>query len=291
MKKFLIQFALYALLFLVLNVILYGISYYILNKALFKLPESKTVLVIGDSTTECAVNDTIFSASENVSQSGTAYIYSYVKLNRFLEENKHIKLVLLSIHAGTLMADDWVYGATSLNEKAPQYVYLFGKDEYCTLGKKSAFYSGMLKMPLTEINTITKSILRNIITYKDLRIGKYRKLEGTHLNNQTGNVHSAVFEENKLSTPQVVYLKKIIDLCKEKNVEVVLITTPMYGAKPNDRLNRYLNKNFQDITYLDYSAKNFPDEYYFDVDHLNYKGAEIFSKEIMMDIDTLFSEK
>ena len=45
---------------------------------------TKNILILGDSHTENAINDSIFSNSLNYSASADAYIFSYVKLKAIL---------------------------------------------------------------------------------------------------------------------------------------------------------------------------------------------------------------
>jgi len=41
------------------------------------------------------------------------------------------------------------------------------------------------------------------------------------------------------------------------------------------------------VLYLDYSNEYFPKEEFYDHDHLNDLGAGIFTKQVMMDLDSL----
>jgi hypothetical protein len=76
--------------------------YSILSGASFAVPKDKNILIVGDSHTECAIDDSIFTRSFNISQSGTAYLYSYIKLRKILVENSHIDTVLVSFHGGSI---------------------------------------------------------------------------------------------------------------------------------------------------------------------------------------------
>ena len=62
----------------------------------FNLGNEIKVLIIGDSHTECAINDSILNNSMNFSQSGDNYLYSYTKLTLFKKNNPKLKHVILS---------------------------------------------------------------------------------------------------------------------------------------------------------------------------------------------------
>ena len=85
----------------------------------------------------------------------------------------------------------------------------------------------------------------------------------------------------KASIYNLIYLKKIVLMCKEKNLNLFLIRSPMYKNSyylNNENLLQIIKKNqFEDIDFLDF--KDFPlsNNEYRDLNHLNYKGAKKFS--------------
>lgn len=79
----------------------------------------------------------------------------------------------------------------------------------------------------------------------------------------------------------VVYLEKIIELCKEKNIELILFKTPKYdwGSNQYTVTTSYAQKH--DLTYFDFNTPSLLNELeidmkndFADVDHLNYQGAK-----------------
>ena len=85
------------------------------------------------------------------------------------------------------------------------------------------------------------------------------------------------------------YLKKIISLCDEKGVELLLVSTPLppiavYGRSNYDAFIEYVNSIIagKNVTYLDYNLlkeRYWPDnsELFMDNTHLNNDGAVAFS--------------
>ena len=53
----------------------------------YKFKEKKNILIVGNSHTECSVNDSIISNSVNLSQSASSYFYSYMKIREFTKYN------------------------------------------------------------------------------------------------------------------------------------------------------------------------------------------------------------
>ena len=91
------------------------------------------------------------------------------------------------------------------------------------------------------------------------------------------------------------YLKKIVDLLKELNVRLVLISTPYYNGS-----FRFLNQQQQsfvdgfiskfveenDVLYLNYQySTKFVDDDFYDEAHLSKTGAEKFTRMLKCDIE------
>ncbi|MBP1839519.1 hypothetical protein [Formosa algae] len=87
------------------------------------------------------------------------------------------------------------------------------------------------------------------------------------------------------------YLKKIVSECKEKNIDLLLVTLPAYGSYVNnlDSLQwkrtldsgNLMDKTYENCVYFNVlNTERFGKQYFIDVDHLNVAGAEKFSKII-----------
>jgi len=94
------------------------------------------------------------------------------------------------------------------------------------------------------------------------------------------------------------YLKKILDICQEHNVKVVLIRYPLTREfseeerkiVPADKLFAEIDKIAAGCsTYwgtLDYHDLYFDHpEYFFDPDHLNVKGSDLFTARLQQDLE------
>jgi hypothetical protein len=100
------------------------------------------------------------------------------------------------------------------------------------------------------------------------------------------NRHTTLSVENYKSN--VACLKSMIDFCKQKNVKVILVSSPMYStyrAQENEeKLNRrmaFLNEviDNQWVYFLDFEAnQNFKLTDFKNDDHLNSLGAEKYTK-------------
>ena len=290
MKRFVVRFIYFVVIIIALIAATVGGTIYIMSQASFKIDPSKNILVLGESLTEFGINDSIFTRSVNLSQSANAYMYSYCKLKKVLENNQHIDTVLLSFKYTMLtkkFEDVWIMSENSVVFRVPFFVTLLGKDEFLTYDKKKLLQA-IIKIPIRNIGSIIKYLRKgqSNFSYKDLRIGGYVRVDMNNLEMEPilpfiGDLGNAESSWQAESPMQKEYLYKIIDLCKKYNVELILLSTPIYNPEVFgniDKMNEYHLKYLNGIKMLNYTSFALPDEYYRDIIHLNYKGADVFSK-------------
>ncbi|GHU75112.1 hypothetical protein FACS189461_0720 [Spirochaetia bacterium] len=203
MKRFIREITRYFVIVLFICVLMTGIAYSITSSAKFVIPENKTMIFVGDSHTECAVNDNIFTQAFNISQSGTAYMYSYIKLKKFLETNNNIKKVMVSFQGGSIQKslDEWTIGEKYIVAHGTNYISLMSINEFKVLMKNKAFFSALLKVPVRSVKAILKYVLNHHITYNDLNIGGYLWLDRDKL-------QAAVENQNEISENPMEYLEE-----------------------------------------------------------------------------------
>jgi hypothetical protein len=283
MKIFLLNiFKFVLILSTVMMLMLFG-TLYICSFVTYEIPQEKNIIIVGDSHTECAINDYIFSRSINLSLSADAYLYSYIKLRKFLSVKKNKKKVILSFHGGSIRKsiDNWIFGERYIRNRIPKYIFMLNINEILLLMRGKAFFSSLLKLPIYHITIIVKYITKKNITYKDLYIGGYLKLDRDELQKNIEILKNTETVQEGYSLYQLEYLQNIIQLCKQYNVELILLNSPTYASEiygNKDDLVNYYNCYFSTIKYLDFSDFNLPQYGYGDIEHLNYYGAEIFSQ-------------
>lgn len=126
------------------------------------------------------------------------------------------------------------------------------------------------------------------LTYNPREMSDYSKgfyvlptrFEGAETTDLTGAT-----EENPLTKKNLYYLNKIIELCRENGVELMLVKTPSNATEEEKKyyntVERIAKEN--DVTFVDYNmqydAINFDfAKDFFDKSHLNVNGAEKFTE-------------
>jgi hypothetical protein len=170
----------------------------------------------------------------------------------------------------------------NITNKIPKYFTLMGKDEFLIYLNNETFIKSILQIPIINVRAILRFLRVGSISYTDLYIGKYDRSDRNKLQEDINrrNKLSKVQQSEILSEHQRNYLWKIVKLCKTKQVKLILINAPIYDAQKYgspDKLNNFYDTYLKGIKYWDYSGYPLPDSCYGDVEHLNYKGAIIFS--------------
>lgn len=274
-------FFLFAAILLVIAVSM-GAYYRVKSQASFEINENITKLVIGHSHSECSVNDSILNNSINLSASGESYFYNYQKLRKILDENKHINTVFIEFtnnHVDSVM-DDWIWGYEQMSFRLQYYSPFMDSEDFELLLEHNptdllASYSVATRKFLYRIIRGDYYLIDEIGGYADARLSKVDEI----IANNKFNV--SISTNHSLSRTNISYLRKMIEFCRENNVKVFLIRSPMhplYDGLSNEAVyQNVLKRQFSDVDMLDFTAMYFPNNNYLDLQHLNYKGAEKFT--------------
>jgi hypothetical protein len=257
-------------------------NYIVAENSNFKLDSNPKYIVTGHSHPQCAFNDSLIVDFQNISQSGESYFYTYFKTKQIIEQNASIKVVFIEYTNNQINArmDDWIWGNTYMSSRYPKYA------PYMSLADKRLLF---FKNHSGYLNSYSFSVKNNLerIFKKDY---SYSKLDGGYVSvirDKTDSlVANKVYNERKsitnLSETNLFYLSLLIEFCNQKGVDIILIRSPQHEAYEgyfNElKYKEILKKKYSNFDYIDFS--NFPvtNSEFGDLEHLNYKGAKVFSE-------------
>ncbi|TPV33363.1 hypothetical protein FJ651_09735 [Paucihalobacter ruber] len=284
MKSFIKKISLFLLLsIVVLATIVLGSKYIVKSKSSFKINEDITKLIIGHSHSECSVDDSLLDNSINLSASGESYFYNYQKLKKVLEENKQINSVFIEFSNSQIdsVMDDWIWGFEKMSYYLQYYSPFLSSEDFNLLFENNSTdlissYSIATRKHLYRIINGDYYLTDEIGSYADSRLSKINELMAKNRFNST------ISKSQSLSTTNLTYLRKMIDLCRENKVEVFLLRSPqhpLYADLINEPVfQNVLKSQFSDVDLLDFNDMSFPNSYYLDFHHVNYKGAQQFTR-------------
>lgn len=98
-------------------------------------------------------------------------------------------------------------------------------------------------------------------------------------------------ESQDIDIQKIDYLRRCIELCKDKRVKIIMCISPSFVDKEEDnRLLLHNIANEYNISFFNYEQNSYflnHNKLFRDPGHLNYKGAEIYTKMIIADINKI----
>jgi hypothetical protein len=287
--KFLgIPLLVYLLLFIALN-------FFLNKKPVFskgREPLNKACIFMGDSHIAESINDSLLPCCQNVGLSSESLYFTYFKLKRILQTTPSIKNVYLgfSYHSISGYYGQFIYGEYS-NAISSKYFYLLPPEEksFVLRANKQNFFS--------YIKAITSSGFMDLVFDRKAYLGGYDssyprfRPEKAFIDKRilvqfyTNNLVDAFEEIN------IEYLRKIQLLCKQSNVNLMLVNTPLHEYYRSKVPAKFVEKYKQIIRdlhlpLLDLSAMPLEDScYVFDGEHVTKAGAILVTKYIVSHLD------
>lgn len=286
MGKFLMKILVFSLLLMTVCVLYFGLQNWLINhNANFKFSQENKFLIAGHSHAECAYNDSLITNFKNIATSGESYFYTYQKLKEVLKQNNSFEIVFVEFTNNQIdgAMDTWIWGDKYISKFYPKYGSFIDFDDTSLLLKHN--FSSLMN----NFSVLQKRNFMDILK----REYDYRKDLGGYIPYKETRVHRAIMNQietkkntpvNSISQTNLSYLQKLILLCKQYNKKVVFIRSPQH-SKLSMRKNEPIflevyNNKFKGVPFLDFNDFHIPDYGYKDLEHLNYKGAEIISAKL-----------
>ena len=279
MRQFLLSILSFSLLLVAFYGFIYGRFLYKMSTYSLKLPEEKTVVLIGESQSQAAVDDGKIANLYNLSQAQERYMTTYCRLQAVLEQNPQVDTVLLSLtpHSINRGKDDFWTNGGYLRLVVQSYGALLGWREWWLLlthAPEAALAE--IVTPLEHYWQVDSSYVRK---YGYFDAADYCALEANIAEGGTSlKVDPSFGNETTLE-----YLDKIVRLCADKHVALIGLNTPVYDAWEYEEPQYYydfLQNTYPDLEIWDYLDADIPDDYRRDINHLNRKGSEWMTEEV-----------
>ncbi|WP_432409988.1 hypothetical protein [Rasiella sp. SM2506] len=293
MGKFLKQLSLFFLLLFMVCLLVFGIQTWVIRShSNFKFSKDYDYFMIGHSHPECAYNDSLIGNFKNIAASGEAYFYTYYKLKELLKDNDSVQTVMIEFTNNQIDSamDKWIWGDKSISQFYTKYGSYVDFHDHVLLSKES-FGSVINSFSVLQKRNFMR-IIKNDYNYVG-HIGGYvyydkSSVEAAKVTQRTKRKNHPVHESNSIN---LLYLERIIALCKEKNKRIILVRTAQHASlKMRENEEKYLKvyyTKFSDLPLLDFNDFEIPDYGFKDLEHLNYKGAIMISKTM----DSLIQNK
>ncbi|MBN1820989.1 MAG: hypothetical protein JXL97_03870 [Bacteroidales bacterium] len=246
-----------------------------------KINGDQEIIVVGHSHPECAFNDSIITGLSNFSASGESYFYTYYKTKKLVVQNPQLQVIFIECSNAQIckLMDDWIWDEMYLSHFFPVYALFLDNEGYNLLYQKN---SRGIKKNIVPVLKYNFKVIAGGLKYTN-RIGGYLELynlkSDSLWNKNKDELSSKIL--NEISEINMEYLVRLIKFCKKSGVKVFLIRSPVHkeypGYKNEPLFREILSSRFSGIEFLDFSKFPLNDSEFADLEHLNFKGAKIFS--------------
>lgn len=281
-----------------------------LNDSVFLLSKDTNILIAGDSHLEMTVNPDLLPHSANISISGENYFYTYYKLRHFLARNPQVSTVVLGFSWHNFpkkYQESFLFGEE--RSKVEQYFPLLDREgKLSVFNFKSSYLVPWFRYTLgLPLKLYLDQVLSRSLLGQKLSRESFTFYGGYKLNNKsvidkvkTNEKLKAYYQDeygvaSESSSLMIDYLDKILKMCMEKNVRVVLFNTPVQNdylegiptrsIKSLDTIRSNLLSKHSNVIYIDYSNFTLPTNYFYDSDHVNSYGASIVTQSLQLILD------
>lgn len=260
-----------------------------LNRSLIKkcdLRAGTTSLIIGDSHIMWSIDDSNLDHVQNISLNAEGYIYSYAKLKNALVSNPGISKVYLGMNYHNLSGyfDDYIYGGL-MRHLIYRYLGVLSINDYIQILVRNP--KNIIELPKCILGKGTVQVINNdCVLYGSFP--DENMMEQLDREKVEKRIHEQFYKNNEviyLSEINLLYLNKIVDLCKEKHIKLTIISTPlqidymkMIPEEYKNYYEKYLDEN--KLQHYNFGDLILPDTCYLpDGDHVNYYGAKLVTQK------------
>jgi len=181
-------------------------------------------LILGDSHTMWAISDENIDSLQNISWNAESYIYTFAKLRYLLNNEPNISEIFLgfSYHNLSSFYDSYTYGH-NMGHLLYRYIGVLSNKEIIEIIGNS---SNGLKLLRVVLKYGLKAILINdCVIYPQDAFNPMK--ETFNMEQMEKRIQEQYYHKTEVidtSAINIKYLNKIIDLCLEKNIKLVMLS-------------------------------------------------------------------
>lgn len=249
-------------------------------------------LFLGHSRVYGGVNDSVIPGSFTFATNSEPNIFTYYKLRHILEDtDKQVETVLMPIGLGTFFSvqDPGVYDCAYW-KRYVDFVELGGE-----MNERSKYITAYVRSSAFPYARQITQLINRKLWNKNKRRPKLADFT-THAE-KVGFARSSILFNSTVRTPyddvSMTYFNRALALCKEKNVNVILVKYPVssYYRQAFNELADSLNVDFSRVDsvltgYPEYQVLDYSElfdnneEHFVDAHHLSVSGREALSEEL-----------
>lgn len=288
MKKFIFKSTIFFIVAIICFVAFWGILCSNRNETM-RLPENCNIVFLGNSHMECAINDTILKNSFNFGRSAEHMEFIYCKIKLLKRYNPQLDTVIIGYDNVILAQHSNEAFNTALF--SPYYYDTYEIEDLYSLCKYSSFsyIESHITHPFNwfKLTQILKSYLDEKVSIKNMsNMGGYLYLSRDKLAEHINLTHGKSHNKDEYEELSIYFLNNIINYCKNNCITLIFLCPPQHSKSPLDSsfYREFHNDYYNNIKFYDFKVFELPDSCFGDLNHLNYKGARVFSEYLEKEV-------
>ena len=281
LKKFIITLSLFTAFLFCYFIVIFIINYNISDNISI---DQKDILIVGDSGLGAALDPKQMRSAQNICQNSEPYYLTYLKLKFLFDKNINLDTVIIGFgHHNISNYNDYKLKDEFWANRMFNTNYLFAKD-ILNIQKIEIDY-----LQLFLVYSRNMCLIPKLSHYKSF-IGEFQGRKGHNAINNFKNRIDRVFyyKDYGVSELCISYLDSIVDISLKNKITPILVSTPVpnayYELVPSIIKERYdliKARYLEDgIQVIDLTRSQYSPDYFYNEDHLNVRGAQIFTAEV-----------
>jgi hypothetical protein len=251
------------------------------NAEVFGIPKDRHILFLGNSHFQTAINDSLITGGYNLSMSAEELEDAYAKLLLVKKYNPQVDQVVMCLD--NVLEFKGKGSDYDIERFSPRYMEAFTFiDAYRIYKRHTPEY--------TYDNWIHLMDIIKLLTHRTkVGIGGFHYKTGSRIEKAIAELPLSEKvkvvqndSDDKITDADLTYLDLMKDFCKQNNIRLIFMCVPQHRLSPLDKqvAQRLHDCRYPDVPFYNYINMELPDSCYGDLDHLNYRGAKVFSEYI-----------
>lgn len=281
MRRFLFQCLIFWICFcaVYISIMLIATGNY---RSVFRTNDDTHIVFLGNSHLECGINDAIIPGTLNFARSGERMEWIYAKLRLLTDANPQIDTVFIGFD-NVLCFKDAINEDVHMGHNSPYFMrYVSFVDAWHYLTQASGKYNFDMITKTLSINQLYEIYRERHSSARECAMGGFVPSNRDKLKEDMSRQANSITESKQFDHLSHYYLDKAIDYCRQRNITVIFICPPQHSMSHLDNTTYRIiaQKYYSGIEFWDYCNYPLPDSAFQDLDHLNSKGADIFSNSL-----------
>lgn len=286
MKHFILKASFFFAILLYYVAINSAINYYFIHTN-FSIPmQGKGTLIAGGSGPQKSLNPRYFDDAQNIAQPAEPYVLTFWKLKKIVKIHSPDTLILGFGPYNISEFNDFKFSTNEWSGEMFKRSYLI--EEFNNIDDK---------IPV-DYSIFYKTVLKQVAFYPQANhvkfIGGYSNSVGSNVTTWKDAINRHYFRDKKelgFSDVAISYLDSIKNLCRSKQIRLILVSSPVhknyFESIPESIWNKYtaLRRNHEkEYLVIDRTREIYPDSLFLDATHLNKYGATRFTTDVVREV-------